>query len=186
MKLNKLSSLFHPFESALQPYVDRARSRFELLERREQLALLILSLFLGVFFFYILIWAPLNDSIEKSKKSYQTEQELFSWMTSQQDNVLASRKLANKTPSNQNASLLSQVNNTASDFSLLLKRYEPDGENKLRVWLEGVSFDSVILWMNHLSTKNGLLISSISIDADQERSGRSRSGLVNVKIVFER
>ena len=186
MKLNNLSSLFEPVDSALQPYVDRARERFEVLQKREQLALIFLLVFLMVFFFYTLIWSPLNESIDKSKKTYQTELELLSWMKSQEANVLASREMTNKAPSNQNISLLSQVNNSASDFSLPLKRYEPAGEKKLRVWLESVSFDSLIRWINHLSTKKGLLISSISIDADQDRGGDAKSGLVNVKVVFEK
>ena len=185
--MNKISlaNILSPLETAARPYVEKARDAFEQLGKRDQIAVIVLGGFLGVFILYSIIWAPIFSSVENSKKTYQEEHALFSWMKAQEANILEGRKNPAKRSTN-NVSLLALVNTEAQRSSLSLKRYEPDGNNKLRVWLENVPFDNVILWMNTLSVGKGLNISSVSIDADQSRGGQSKDGYVSVKVVFEK
>lgn len=186
MKLDFLSAAFAPVESALQPYIDKASEAFAKLSKRDQIAAVILVVFLIAFMLYSLLLMPLNTSVEKAKKQYQAEQSLLAWMKSQETDVLAARKSGNKPQASANVSLLTLVNNEARRSALALKRYEPDGDNKLRVWLEDVPFDVVIIWMNKLVIDKGLNISSATVDAEQGRGGQSKSGYVNVKVVFEK
>ena len=186
MKLNFLSAALAPIESALQPYIDKASETFARLSKRDQAAAVILVVFLSAFMLYSLLWAPLNASVEKAKKQYHAEQSLLAWMKAQESNVLAARKSGNKALASANVSLLTLVNDEARRSALALKRYEPDGDNKLRVWLEDVPFDVVIIWMNTLVIDKGLNISSATVDAEQGRGGQSKSGYVNVKVVFEK
>jgi len=186
MSKNSLTNILSPLESAVQPYLDKANDAFSRLGKRDQLAAIILGIIFSVFILYSIIWAPITASVENAKKSYQEEYALFSWMKAQEANILEGRKNSGNKQSAGNESLLALVNNEAQRSSLPLKRYEPDGDNKLRVWLENVPFDSVILWMNTLSVNKGLSISSVSIDAEQGRGGESKSGVVSVKVVFEK
>ena len=185
MKKAILADILSPLETAVQPYLEKISDAFTRLGKRGQISVVILGSFLGIFILYSILWVPISNSVENAKKTYQKEYALLSWMSAQEAHVLEGRK----NPTNRSASnksLLSLVNNEAQRSSLPLKRYEPDGDKKLRVWLEDVPFDSVILWMNTLSESKGLSISSVSIDAEQGRGGQSKNGYVSVKVVFEK
>jgi len=186
MKKELFANILSPLETAVQPYLDRMNDAFEKLGKRDQLMVIILGFIFSVFVLYSIVWAPISTSVENAKKSYQEEYALLSWMKAQEANVLEGRKNPGNKRSVGNESLLALVNNKAQHFSLPLKRYEPDGDNKLRVWLESVPFDTVMLWMNTLSVNKGLSISSVSIDAEQGRGGESKKGVVSVKVVFEK
>ncbi len=186
MKVEFFSAIFSPLQSALQPWITQASEAFGRLSRRDQIALLMLMVFLVGFMLYAFVWGPLNAGLEKAKKQYQAEQATLAWMQSQQASVIAARKNPNKPRVDANVSLLTLVNNEARRASLSLKRYEPEGNHKLRVWLEDVPFDTVILWINRLSVDKGLTVSSATVDAEQGRGGQTKSGYVNVKVVFEK
>ena len=186
MKKNNLTDILSPLETAVQPYLEKANDAFARLGKRDQIAVIILGVFFSVFILYSILWVPISNSVENAKKSYQEEYALLTWMKAQEANVLEGRKNPGNKRSANNESLLALVNNEAQGSSLPLKRYEPDGDNKLRVWLENVPFDAVMLWMNTLSENKGLNISSVSIDAEQSRGGQSKNGIVSVKVVFEK
>ena len=186
MNKNMLADILSPLETAAQPYLEKINDAFTRLTKRDQIAVIILGAFLGIVILYSILWAPIFASVENAKTSYQEEYALFSWMKAQEANVIEGRKTPGNNRSSNNVSLLALVNKEAQRYSLPLKRYEPDGDNKLRVWLEDVPFDTSILWMNTLSETKGLNISSVSIDAEQGRGGQSKNGLVSVKVVFEK
>ncbi len=61
-----------------------------------------------------------------------------------------------------------------------VKRIEPESEDKLRVWLEKVSFDKTMRWLHQIDTRYGVRIVNASIDADRAE------GLVTAKLVLQK
>jgi general secretion pathway protein M len=75
-------------------------------------------------------------------------------------------------------SILSLVNNTAKAKNIALKRFEPEGDKGLRVWLDQVNFNSVIDWLELLEVQKGITIEQISID-------KVSPGIVNLRAVLK-
>ncbi|WP_197470108.1 type II secretion system protein GspM, partial [Oleiphilus sp. HI0117] len=62
--------------------------------------------------------------------------------------------------------LVSSVTNLAKQQKVALKRFEPSGDNKLKVWVDDASFDKVISWLSRLKSSLGVRVEQISIDKD--------------------
>lgn len=78
-----------------------------------------------------------------------------------------------------NGSILSQVNSLAKVKNIQLKRFEPEGNNGLRIWLEKVNFNSAIDWIETLEVEKGISIEQISID-------KVKPGIVNLRAVLKK
>ena len=76
-------------------------------------------------------------------------------------------------------SILSTVNSLAKTKGIQLKRFEPEGKNGLRIWLEKVEFNSAIDWLELMETEKGISIEQISID-------KVKPGIVNIRAVLKR
>jgi general secretion pathway protein M len=59
-------------------------------------------------------------------------------------------------------------------------RIQPEGEREVRVWLEAVSFDSLLRWIGELETRYGIQVQT----ADIERA--ERPGLVDARLTLVR
>lgn len=59
-------------------------------------------------------------------------------------------------------------------------RMQPEGENTVRLWLEGVPYDALVRWLNELQVRYGVRVDS----ADLERKGAP--GLVDARLTLMR
>ena len=59
-----------------------------------------------------------------------------------------------------------------------MKRVQPDGTNKARVWLENANFDVVIGWLEELERRYGVTVETVTFEKQQE------AGLVDARISF--
>jgi general secretion pathway protein M len=78
-------------------------------------------------------------------------------------------------------SLLTLVDQTAKSAGLgtSVKRVEPQGDDKLRVQLEQVSFDQMILWLDSLKQEHGVVAINVIVDRQTE------SGQVNARLLLQ-
>ncbi len=79
--------------------------------------------------------------------------------------------------SSDGKSLLASVGNQARASQVRMTRYEQDGDS-LRVWLDDVSFDNTMIWIETLSQTHRVFVSQINIDRTDN------SGLVDVRVTF--
>jgi general secretion pathway protein M len=70
------------------------------------------------------------------------------------------------------------VTRTAGESGLTLQRFEPSGDDAIRVWLEQVPFGQVASWLEMLNTDNGVEIEQASMDRQDE------PGLVSVRLTL--
>ena len=78
-------------------------------------------------------------------------------------------------------SLLGIIDRTAKTGKLgkSVKRVQPDGQTKARVWMENASFDSMVNWLEKLQRQQGIRIVTSVIEKQDE------PGLVNARLVLE-
>ena len=61
----------------------------------------------------------------------------------------------------------------------MITRVNPNGADKVTLWLENSSFDQFIDWLSVLETKHGITVNEISISLDEANVSR-----VTVKVLL--
>lgn len=158
------------------------KSWFAGLEANERRMIMIAAPLLLVMLLYVAVWEPVVNNVDSLRVSTAKQESLLVWMQGAAKEVKQLRGQSGqraKPPSGQ--SLLSLVDRTAKSGQLgpALKRVQPDGEQKVRVWLEAASFDDVVRWLTSLEIRHGVHVAS-SVFQALETTGR-----VDVRLVFE-
>jgi general secretion pathway protein M len=81
---------------------------------------------------------------------------------------------------NQDQPLLTLVSSTAKENQIVFKRFQPDGDNMLKLWLENVNFNSLLYWLHGIDKKNGISVQEISVDQSKVE------GFVDVRLTLKR
>ena len=155
--------------------ITEIRQRINAMPAKDRKALLLLTLFLAVIILVYAILLPAHRYANEAAELHQQRTEIFAWM---QGNETAARKLptqSTKKPSASGESLLSLATGTAQNNDLNFKRFEPFGENGLRLWLEDAPFNNLLKWLTQLQQQKGVLVKQVSIDRATE------NGRVNAK-----
>ncbi|MEH6344752.1 MAG: type II secretion system protein M [Bermanella sp.] len=152
-----------------------ALSWFDGLTSRDQLMVKSISMAIFLALIFIWIWQPSQVAKHKSEQRFNSE---LTFHNKMKENAFHFG-VANKNPSSsKGGSILGVVNNTAKAKNITLKRFEPEGQQGLRVWLDSANFNSVIDWLEILETQKGISIEQISID-------KVSPGLVNLRAVLK-
>lgn len=77
-------------------------------------------------------------------------------------------------------SLLALADRTAREKGLGsgMKRVEPDGEDRVRLWFEKIPFAGLMGWMTELADKQGARAQNVTVDREEE------PGLVRARVVL--
>lgn len=157
---------------------------YDSLEPRERRILFAGAAVFIVALLYLLAWEPLVKGISNLEKSNQENQELLGWMeksAAEAQQLQAKLKASGASGRAKGQSLLGTIDRTAKTGKLgkSVKRVQPDGQTKARVWLENVSFDSMVNWLEKLQHQQGIRIVNSVIEKQDE------PGLVNARLVLE-
>lgn len=158
---------------------------FDKLEPRERRILLFGAGLLVVALLYLLAWEPLVNKSAALRNSIKENQELVVWMEHAAVDVKEMQaKITASGPSGDRngQSLLGIIDRTAKTSKLgkTVKRVQPDGQTKARVWLENVSFNDMVQWLEGLQRREGIHIVSSVIEKQEDQEG-----LVNARLVLE-
>lgn len=146
---------------------------------REQNLIAALAVVLIIALVYLVLMFPAQNSVSSASKKLEAKQSLLLWMQANEEQALAAAKSGAGSRSGGSQNILGDVNNAASRFQITLQRYEPEGKDKLRVWLEDESFNNMVRWLHQLESQKGITVSSISLDAEKD------PGIVSAKIVLK-
>ncbi|HHI91899.1 MAG TPA: type II secretion system protein M [Gammaproteobacteria bacterium] len=154
---------------------------FNGLEANERRMLIVGGGLLLVMLLYIGIWEPLTNKVETLRISTAEQTALLTWMRSAAQEVkkLRGRDSQQAKPAS-GQSLLTLVDRTAKSGRLgtALKRVQPDGDEKVGVWLESANFDDLVRWLATLETRHDVRVVS-SVFQALETAGR-----VDARLVF--
>ncbi|MBV1884285.1 MAG: type II secretion system protein M [Pseudomonadales bacterium] len=153
--------------------------KFYSLAPREQTALVALSFFLSCVAFFYLIWNPINQGSDQAYARYQSKAKLIAWMEANESVAkTVSKSSGANAGSRGGKSILSLVNSTSSQNGISLKRFEPKGDDGIRIWLENVSFDGMLKWLAVLKNTYGVVIANITVESQSE------IGKINATIIL--
>lgn len=157
--MSALNSLHQSFDESIVPL----RQRWLLLAPREQNLLRILAIFLALVFLVYGVWLPSHRGAEKFQRQYEKNRELIALMQSQTG-------AGNGASSQATGSILSMVSGSATGNSLTLSRIEPEGGDKVRVWLERADFNRIATWLAGLHTQ-GIVLKEAHVEKQSDGSG---------------
>lgn len=139
---------------------------------RERLLLQVLVVVFALWILVIAVWQPLQAARMALSDQIQLHERALV-MLQKETPASASVVTRDERPLNV------IVTETAATFQLTIRRLEPDGA-RLRVMLDEVPFDQVILWLEAVERDQGLRI----VDLDLTR--RPAPGQVNAVLTMER
>ena len=155
------------FQQLLQAYLR--------LTARDRLAVNILTLLIGIYFIISAFLSPSLKYLVDAEKNYQQQIENHAWMVEQQP--IVKEMLAAK-PTVREGSLLSIASATAKQFDITFNRFEPVGDDKVRLRLDQVEFNALVSWLGVLESDKGIVAVDISLDA-------AGSGYVSVRLTIQ-
>lgn len=153
-----------------QPAVAKLVAQYDQLPRRDQQALSVLAIAILVGILYFAVWHPVAGFHDRSLSARDNAADLLGWM---QANEPVIQGLAGTSSSTSSAAvdkpadgraLMALVTSSAREAGLALQRFEPSGDEAIRVWLDGVPYADVASWLERLNTENGVVIDQAAMD----------------------
>ncbi len=151
------------------------------LKPRERILVIGSGLFIILLMLYALLWEPFVNKADQLNDRIPGQMDLVAWM--EQAALEVQELKANKQQKSQikgGQSMLAVIDRTAKQRRLSMKRVEPDGSRRVRVWLERASFDDLLLWIGSVQKEYGIRVNSMVVDKEDE------PGLVNARLTFGR
>lgn len=122
----------------------------------------------GALLAWALVWDPFSRDYQRLREVVAEQRELAAWMTTAVAEVrrLGGAAGGTPTPRRGNESFLALVDRTtkARDLAGAVKRVQPEGADKVRVWLEGAPFDGLVTWLGQLARAEGVQVTSASFE----------------------
>ncbi len=137
------------------------------LNTSEKGILLVATIALSLGLLYGLAWRPLDRSAQNLLQQVERNETNIQWMRQAAERVAAFRStVPGKATGGARSSLLARVDTTARGAGLgrHIKRVEPVGKDKVRIRMEAVPFDDLMVWLEGLVGSNTLFIESLAID----------------------
>ena len=152
-----------------------AEHRYQALSDRDRLLVNILAAAFTIFLVYQLIVGPALGYLSSASNAYQKQLESYEWMSAQEEET---RALIASTGGAREGSLLSVASSTAKNHELSFNRFEPIGDDRVRLWLEQVKFNNVVSWLGELESSQGVSAIDISLDS-------AAPGYVSVRLTLQ-
>jgi type II secretory pathway component PulM len=144
------------------------------LNEREQLSLVALGFALGLYFLYMLAWAPLAEHRNRLTVQNQSTAESLQRVDAMVSEI--TRLRAGGVASTAQRNLTALVNQSTNRYSLQVSRLQPNSRGDIQVRLENAVFDDLVAWLDEIENREGLLVTEVAIT----RTGSS--GRVNASI----
>ena len=137
------------------------------LERRERMLVAGGGVVLLVLLLYMMIWEPIAGSYRALQDGVAEQKQTLVWMQQAAAELQLLQRSGSGTARGLGGrSLLSVVDQSARSGGLgpAIKRIEPEGGKGVKVWLEGVAFDPMILWLGQITRTYQIDTSIITIE----------------------
>ena len=141
------------------------------------------GIFIFVTLFYLIIWEPIQLGLQSELQKQQAQKEIVLWMNQSAAEVNALRRSGGKSlvrDKNKPVTLVIETTIKNAGLKSSVNKIESSGKNSSRVILKDASFNQLLVWLNTLSTHNGIHVVSANI----ERS--DKVGRADARFTFER
>ncbi|WP_348674312.1 type II secretion system protein GspM [uncultured Abyssibacter sp.] len=156
----------------MTPALESLKARYLALEPRERRLVSGGAAVLVALLYYLLIWEPLAMGRERVASQLEVERSLAAELAAAAP--LARQATASSgaptTAAAQNRSLLAVVDQTGKSAGLGqgVRRVQPEGDDRVRVWLEGVEFNRTVRWLHQLESRHGMTVDSADVGSQTQ------------------
>ncbi|MCH8498624.1 MAG: type II secretion system protein M [Marinobacter sp.] len=165
------------------PAVQKLIAQYDQLPSRDQKALQVLAVAMAIVLLFLLVWRPVTGFHQSAVADREHAENLLAWMESNRPRLqgLAAAGQPGTTSSSITDSrmLMSTVTRSAGEAGLSLQRFEPSGEQAIRVWMERVPFNAVAAWLEQLNSQHGIVIDQVAMDRSDT------PGIVSVRLTLQ-
>jgi len=162
--------------------MQKLKDRFNTLQPRERWIVLGGAILLLVTAIYVLALAPLYSAVNAQAKRVEKKEGDLAWLRSVAGEVSVLSAAAPTRPGPSNESLVVLIDRAARECGLgaSLTGQTPNGDNGIRVRLEGAEFDKLMVCLGQLQQVHSVDVESATIDRT------AKPGLVNANLVLLR
>ncbi|MEW5249045.1 type II secretion system protein GspM [Microbulbifer sp. 2201CG32-9] len=159
-----------------QAIVEELQQKWRSLPPNDQRALGVLILVLGGLFIVYGLFTPAKHFFDDAYSRADASQELVQWIESQR-NVL--ERLKPPSSSGQaSGTLLQRVTAAARQHGISIKRFEPEDQGRIRLWIDEARYQDLQPWLNTL-VQQGFVLRTVNLDALAEE------GMISARLTLE-
>ncbi|HVT62387.1 MAG TPA: type II secretion system protein M [Legionellaceae bacterium] len=146
------------------------------LNEREQMAVMIAGICLGLYLLYALVFSPLMTSVERARVEWQEKKETLIWMRAAEKNYTKEKKPQTVTAQNLLSVLTKLL--TAASFHHFPYQLAQTATGEIQLTFEQVPYNAFILWLQDQTTHYTLTIKTMDINQTDT------PGIVKVMVMF--
>ncbi|SDK19968.1 type II secretion system protein GspM [Microbulbifer yueqingensis] len=151
---------------------------WQALPGNDQRALGALSLFLGGLFLVYGLFLPAKHFFDGARAEAEASRELVSWIESQRPVLERIDPVSGAGTRESEGTLLQRVTAAADRHGITIKRFEPEGQDRIRLWIERARYEDLQPWFNTLIEQR-FIIQTVNLDALPEE------GMVSARLTLE-
>jgi general secretion pathway protein M len=153
---------------------------YRALQPRERLLVVSAGAVIAFLLVIALLFGPLASSLRTQQERVANKQQDLVWMRSVSNSVRT--MAAAQTSGISGESLVVLINRTAQQAGITgaLTNQAPQGDNGIRIRLEGASFDAMVAWLGVLDQQYGVRVDNASMDRGD------KIGVVNASLMLAR
>ncbi len=152
------------------------------LSPRERLLSAVIVVVVVIYSGYLLVFAPIATDNMLLEQKIKSQQQALQYLKKISVEVAELRKNHPGIVEGQDGeSLMTIIDASSIQMAIkpMITRVNPNGADKVTLWLEHSSFDQFIDWLSVLETKHGITVNEISISLDEANVSK-----VSVKVLL--
>jgi general secretion pathway protein M len=161
----------------MKAQIEQWQQKWRALPVNDQRALGLLVLFLGGLFVVYGLFLPAKHFFNGARADAEKSRELVAWIETQRP-LLQRLELPGGGGDQAQGTLLQRVTVAAERHKITIKRFEPEGEGRIRLWVDEARYEDLQPWLNNLLQQR-FSIRAINLDALQEE------GMVSARLTLE-
>jgi general secretion pathway protein M len=160
--------------------MDQIKAWYRALQPHERLLVISAGAVVAFVLMIAILFGPLASSLRARQERVAHKQQDLVWMRSVSNSV---RMMAASQPSGMSGEpLVVLINRTAQQAGITgaLTNQAPQGDNGIRIRLEGASFDAMVAWLGVLDQQYGVRVDNANMDRGD------KIGVVNASLLLAR
>ncbi|MFC6635658.1 type II secretion system protein GspM [Microbulbifer taiwanensis] len=159
----------------MKEQIEQWQQKWQALPSNDQRALGILILFVGGLFLVYGMFMPAKNFFDGARLRADESQQLVQWIESQRP-VL--ERLEPVAAAQSSGTLLQRVTAAAEQHRITIKRFEPEGDGRIRLWIEEARYQDLQPWLNNLMQQK-FSIRTVNLDS------LPQEGMVSARLTLE-